>query len=393
MGRRSTVRARRSDRASTISGKEDLVLQDILARPTTPSDDDKEEILRTLSDKDLRDEIIQQLNLVLSEGSNYEHWERYSVFLNAVCIRSGKPKMVDNLLGEGKPFSLNESSGNNLLPSSNLTLANHMEYRMAAIIEMLLLSDMELGMKITDGVEYSELDIDLKSASKLKDNSFSCQMKSPLQRLIGLGYNLFFFRTNKGRYNQAKKDGKIPKENLEAGIRLRLEDDDHSALLRSYQTADKNVTDIIEKVHSKGHWSCENLEIISHLVHFLREMRLVGIDNDLRKELLNSEGDNVEVVLRRIVKHQQDKSPKNLDSALENALQFSISAEVMSEIIDRINSMIKSNKFGGLITWSYKKETTMKILQQAVPHETMSQFRKRTKDEGKEKDLLEENFE
>ena len=122
-------------------------------------------------------------------------------------------------------------------------------------------------------------------------------------------------------------------------------------------------------------------------------MRLVGIDNDLRKELLNSDGDNVEVVLRRIVKHQQDKSPKNLDSALENALQFSISAEVMSEIIDRINSMIKSNKFGGLITWSYKKETTMKILQQAVPHETMSQFRKRTKDEGKEKDLLEENFE
>ena len=109
MGRRSTVRARRSDRASTISGKEDLVLEDILARPTTPSDDDKEEILRTLSDKDLRDEIIQQLNLVLSEGSNYEHWERYSVFLNAVCIRSGKQKW-QMICWAGEIF-LNESSG------------------------------------------------------------------------------------------------------------------------------------------------------------------------------------------------------------------------------------------------------------------------------------------
>ena len=64
------------------------------------------------------------------------------------------------------------------MPSSNLTLANHMEYH-GAIIEMLLLGH---GIdENTDGVEYSELDIDLKSASKLSENSFSCQMKSPLQ--------------------------------------------------------------------------------------------------------------------------------------------------------------------------------------------------------------------
>jgi hypothetical protein len=388
MGRRSTVARRRVDRASTFSKKHTLVLEDVVKHSTEISEEVKNAVLRILSDKERRDEILQQLNLVLDEGSEYENWERYSVCLRAVCIRSGKPNFAEELLGGGIPFSLNDVEGRKELPSAVKELATQMEYRLAAIIEMVILLEMKLGMKITGVLEYSQLGIDLKSVSALSANSFSCQFKSPLQRLIGLGYYLLWFRTNKGRFNEAKKKKLISQERLDQGIAYRIEDDDHSALLSSFQTADKNVTDLIKKVHASGLWKEENCDTISALIQFLAGMQRKGDDKILSDKLLNAKSEDVEGVLELIFQHQRDKIPQCLDDALDRTPLFEITSEIAREIIQRINEMIQSKQFGGALTWSPKKENTLTIDRDTVPHETPSKYKKLYK-----KDLLAEPFE
>jgi hypothetical protein len=387
-GRKRTVKARRLSRTSgNIHHTDDApTVKTLLDAETNWPENVLKKLYAFLGDRERRDEIAQFMGVMFREGKSNEYYPMYRNYVTAVVQRSSladSERTLALVLNDGSPMTHSYFA-----ELGNRTRAMVLEVVFAAIIELhysnflrknqSTRTDNHYGIEVTSGVDFSNVNIELKAIGGLTGNTFSANY-SLGQKIFGMGCNLLFIRHTLGVWKKKKDDeGDEFKNSNQYNSTLRVEDDQHTYFYSPKQTACSKMQKRIRGIYFAGYVKIERLDEFGYLLVFFDKASSRSDEHgDIIKQYdttVNSYIEHKEKCLKNC--QECDNHSSHLNQSIQNILKH-VNARNSNNILTSrfvrhsdsfyrqaiisISDLVKTEQFLGLISSSNKGECTLNL--------------------------------
>jgi hypothetical protein len=319
----------------------------------------------------------------------------YERYVSAIISRSDMPEENRTLvLNDGNPITHVHVS-----PLANRRLALFLEIATGAVIEAMfnlhlvdLNCETPYGIKVTSGVDYSNVNIELKSISSLQGNTFSASY-SLGEKIFGMSCYLLFSRHSLGIWKQVESHSTTDESDpMILNSTISYQDDEQHYFFTPSETACRRMQTRIKVLQLTGYLDDCKSDDFGKLLSFfdkaserdedhgplLKEFdasakQLHDFMNDIENTQTKEQTDALEIANNRVKEILSYVDERNSSNILTSRFMPPPS-EFLLAAIQEINGLIAQNGFVGMFSSSNKSECTINLGINTVTKPKLSEY-------------------